>query len=471
MQSSVKESVYDVAIVGRGMVGSAAARHLAKRGVKVVLVGREERPRSEWSSLEIFGACYDEGRITRKTDPDPTWAALASASIDRYSEIEKEGDERFFYEVGHLAVGPSSSKDLSARADNATQMGVQHEYLSESQMQARFPYIRFPQGSAAILEPKSAGHISARRMVAAQVKAALRKGCDEIQQEVSKIVLAPNGGYLVHLASGDQLCVPKVLVAAGAFCNSRSLLPAGEGGANVELALDITTTQTVHYVLGPEDIRRLKGMPSIIYKGPDFWCYILPPIEYPDGTVRLKLGGARMASSASRNLSSAQTSQELLKMELANREQLKTKDDLVQWYRSGGDPKWSQTMIEIMNELFPGLCPLDILSDACASDKTPSSQAYVGLLREGLCVATGGNGYAAKSSDELGRLAACAVLADHDGWGSCEALRKEIFQPVLKDGQKKFSTASHKPVTNAKYANSSLVFVASLLTLLLLKVT
>merc|ERR1719161_3021364 len=100
-------------------------------------------------------------------------------------------------------------------------------------------------------------------------------------------------------------------------------------------------------------------------------------------------------------------------------------------------------MIEIMNELFPGLCPLDILSDACASDKTPSSQAYVGLLREGLCVATGGNGYAAKSSDELGRLAACAVVSE-DGWGRDEPLRKETFQPILKAGQAKFLTTSHK---------------------------
>ena len=44
------------------------------------------------ASIDIFGACYDEGRITRKSDPDPTWAALAAASIDRYAEIEREGD-------------------------------------------------------------------------------------------------------------------------------------------------------------------------------------------------------------------------------------------------------------------------------------------------------------------------------------------------------------------------------------------
>eukprot|EP00746_Dinoflagellata_sp_MGD_P086547 gnl/MRDRNA2_/MRDRNA2_34264_c0_seq2.p1 gnl/MRDRNA2_/MRDRNA2_34264_c0~~gnl/MRDRNA2_/MRDRNA2_34264_c0_seq2.p1 ORF type:complete len:465 (-),score=69.76 gnl/MRDRNA2_/MRDRNA2_34264_c0_seq2:11-1405(-) len=434
MQTSMKDTDYDVLVVGRGMVGSAAARHLAKNGVKVVLVGPPERPRSEWHSLEIFGACYDEGRITRKTDPDPTWAALASASIDRYAEIEKEGGERFFFEVGHLAVGPSNSQDLSARAENASQMGVQHEYLNECQLQARFPYICFPLGSAAILEPKSAGHISARKLVSAQVKAALRHGGDQIQQEVSKIEIAPGGGYAVHLASGEILRVPKVLVAAGAFCNSRPLLPAGESGANVELALDVTTTQTVHFVLGTEDIKRLQGMPSVIYKGPDFWCYILPPIEYPDGTVRLKLGGARMSAAASTKLSSNSTAQELLKMELANREKLNTKEDVTNWYRSAGDPNWKQVMIDMMNQLFPGLQPLDILSDACASDKTPSSQPYVGLLREGLCVASGGNGYAAKSSDELGRLAACAVLSK-DGWGAGEALCKDTFQPILKASQ------------------------------------
>ena len=39
-------------------------------------------------ATDIFGAHYDEGRITRVLDPDPTWGTLARRSIERYRDIE-----------------------------------------------------------------------------------------------------------------------------------------------------------------------------------------------------------------------------------------------------------------------------------------------------------------------------------------------------------------------------------------------
>ena len=38
---------------------------------------------------EVFGAHYDEGRITRGTDRYPVWAILAQRSIRRYRELEQ----------------------------------------------------------------------------------------------------------------------------------------------------------------------------------------------------------------------------------------------------------------------------------------------------------------------------------------------------------------------------------------------
>lgn len=37
---------------------------------------------------DIFGAHYDEGRITRSSDTDFVWSSLAKESIARYREIE-----------------------------------------------------------------------------------------------------------------------------------------------------------------------------------------------------------------------------------------------------------------------------------------------------------------------------------------------------------------------------------------------
>ena len=55
----------------------------------------------------MYAAWYDEGRITRCSDPDPTWATLAKKSIDTYRQIEEESNIKFYQEVGHLVVGSS----------------------------------------------------------------------------------------------------------------------------------------------------------------------------------------------------------------------------------------------------------------------------------------------------------------------------------------------------------------------------
>ena len=53
--------------------------------------------------------------------------------------------------------------------------------------------------------------------------------------------------------------------------------------------------------------------------------------------------------------------------------------------------------------------------------------AYIDWLDDGLAVAIGGNGSAAKSSDEIGRLAASLFTAD--GWTG--SLSQDVFAPRL----------------------------------------
>ena len=69
---------YDLAIIGRGMIGSAAARHAAKmtRDNRIALIGPSEHSECASSNISddvnaqrtIFGAHYDEGRMYRRVD-------------------------------------------------------------------------------------------------------------------------------------------------------------------------------------------------------------------------------------------------------------------------------------------------------------------------------------------------------------------------------------------------------------------
>jgi sarcosine oxidase len=96
---------FKVIIVGRGMMGAAAARHLSGMIEGVALIGPSE-PVERKSHHGVFASHYDEARITRSFDDNAVWATLAARSLDRYHEIEAKSGISFFTEAGCLFAGP-----------------------------------------------------------------------------------------------------------------------------------------------------------------------------------------------------------------------------------------------------------------------------------------------------------------------------------------------------------------------------
>src|SRR3546814_5595646 len=92
-------------VIGAGMMGAAAARHLAQRVDGVALIGPGE-PEDYRSHEGVFASHYDEARITRRFDADLLWATFAARSIERYREIEEGSGIRFYSEAACLFAGP-----------------------------------------------------------------------------------------------------------------------------------------------------------------------------------------------------------------------------------------------------------------------------------------------------------------------------------------------------------------------------
>ena len=137
--AALSDAPYDLVVVGRGLVGSAAARHAAEAGHRVAIVGPTERSQPD---VGVYGCHNDEGRITRRLDVDPTWAALASRSMDRYADIEARSGIRFHDAVGCLAVGRAGGPYLAAVAATAEARRLELEALDEDQLRAKWPRLR-----------------------------------------------------------------------------------------------------------------------------------------------------------------------------------------------------------------------------------------------------------------------------------------------------------------------------------------
>jgi sarcosine oxidase len=376
--------IYDYLVIGRGLMGAAAAKHLSSWGHKVALVGPDE-PTDRKTHSGVFASHYDEGRITRIIDPNLQWARYAQRSIDRYRSLEDQTGIQFYGEVGHLAIGEQkgeSSEYLAALYRTAGELGVEIETLGREELQTRFPYFRFTASAVGLYQRKQAGYISPRSHVKAQSRAVELNG-GTIFPEIAQAIHTEGNGITVETES--QTIEAKAGIAAvGGFSKACGLLPP-------EMSLTVQGRTILLAQVPEEDLSTLAGMPSLIHKlcHPDRRFYLLPPIQYPDGNWYIKIGCSELA---------------VLPDDLAT---------LQGWFKSSGDPATIEHLQKRLETLMPEVRFVSFSPDTCVTTQTPSGYPIIEWVQPGQLVSlVGGNGYAGKSADELGYMAAKLLIGN-----------------------------------------------------------
>jgi len=387
-------------IVGRGMMGAAAARHLSGMIDGVALIGPGE-PALRKCHHGVFASHYDEARITRSFDDNMVWATLAARSLDRYRDIEAKSGISFFSEVGCLFAGPPArpGEGYLGRALQVSEtLDLSVETLTPAALRERFPQFSLNPSFNGYFEARRAGHINPRALVRAQTKLAEQAGVTVVDATVASV--RDQGTFAAVLADGKHYTAERVLVAAGGFSNFNDLLPAA-----VDARAAARTT--AFFELDERTIDVFSSMPSTIVFGDrdEDHVYILPPVRYPDGKTYLKLGGD---------------------LEMRS---FDTLEDIGAWFRSDGDPLERDHLVSTALQLMPALAGCPTSSAPCVATFTTSVYPYVGYTDSPrIAVLTGGNFVAAKSSDELGRLGAVVMT---QGWLGAEDFGRELT-PVFR---------------------------------------
>ncbi|API50918.1 FAD-dependent oxidoreductase [Rhizobium leguminosarum] len=366
-------------VIGRGMMGAAAAKYLARQTDGVAVIGPDE-PDDRKTHQGVFASHYDEGRITRTIDPDRNWALLANRSIDRYGEIARDSGIDFYREVGCVVVAPTRGDYLEKTRRAAVSLGVETSLLDEAGLKAAFPFFAFPDGGAGVFEARGAGHISPRKLVKAQSLLAEKAGATVIRDHVVSI-RSEGGSAVVETAGGLSHRAEKVLLAAGGFSIAENLLPQ-------PVAMTVYARTVTLFEVSDADAARLAAMPSLILRAPGIDIYLLPPIRYPDGKFYLKIGG--------------------------DPDDLALRDDteMRAWFKTEGRDTVRAHLKRIVEGLVPDMVPLSISTAACVVSHTESGYPMIGYSSSPeIAVLTGCAGTSAKSSDEIGRLGAELLLS------------------------------------------------------------
>lgn len=368
----------DVLVVGAGLIGAAAARHLSADPSieRVAVIGPEESV-----SAGPFGAWHDEARITRVLDGHDVWATLAEASIDRYPQIARDGGQPFHDPCGVLYV-----HETAATFDRFVDVASRHRATFAEASPAGFPYLRTPPGARVIHERGQAGIVNPRALVANQLRAAAVQGATVLRDHVVALDTAGDG-VQARTASGTVVRAGRAVVAAGAYVQAFGLLPA----PLPVVAVGITA---LFFRVDGDAAEALDGMPAVMWRSADEHDghYMLPPVRYPDGGLWFKIGGHHDSGP------------------------LQSAAEVDAWHRADGAARDAAALVEWVGERIPVLSGRDAHRIGCVITETPTGLPIIDEVAPGVVVATGCAGASAKSSDEIGRIA--AVRGAHGRWDS-----------------------------------------------------
>lgn len=314
------------------------------------------------------------------------WTEVAAHSTRRYADIASRSGIDFHTPGGVVVAYPDAADWVTrAREWGSDARLIDADWLRETSG------IAIENGLGLVYEGPPAGHINPRRLVAAQTRLAELGGATVIDAAVHTVVRRDGGFEL--LGSFGEVYADRLLVASGAF-----------GSELFEWQLDVERRARSIVMARLDHDERI---PSLICDQPPDGrveeIYWVPPVRYPDGSVRLKIGGNLV---------------DTLLLDAA---------DLTEWFRGDGDPNEIDCLTHNLHSLLPDAPLGDIVTAPCVITGTATGMPFIGWVDDGVAVAIAGNGSAAKSSDELGRIG--ASLFGESGWDS--AIDPELLAPRL----------------------------------------
>jgi sarcosine oxidase len=228
-----------VAVVGAGIMGSAAARELARRGHEVSLY-------EQFRVGHDRGSSHGRSRIVRLAYPELEFVELAKESYDGWHELEQESGLELLELNGLLELVEDADQTSRDALDAA---GAEYELLSARDAGARWP-VGVLDNWTALFQPE-AGIVRADLAHRALVDSALAHGA-QLEEE------AP-------VRSLDEVAADVVVVTAGPWVTK--LLP------DVPVR---TTRETVAYFRRTGD-----PLPSIVQLDPETRGHALYSLHDP----------------------------------------------------------------------------------------------------------------------------------------------------------------------------------------------
>jgi glycine oxidase len=259
--------ISDVIVIGAGIIGSAVACELARRGARVhVIDPRGSAGQGATRASAGMLVPYLEGH------PSGPLRELGVCSLRLYdgfvSELVEEAGQPIEYERRgslEVAVDEESAGRMKASVAHLASGGVGAQFLDRQAVREHEPQLA-ADVFAGILVPDH-GYVVVRDLVGALMKSAVGRGAALEAAYVTRIV-TEGAAVRVETSTGTTFAAGTVVLAAGSW-SGRIPIAIGEGGGREAASLPVRPVRGQLLQLEWPD-RRL----AHIVWGPD--CYVVP---------------------------------------------------------------------------------------------------------------------------------------------------------------------------------------------------
>jgi sarcosine oxidase len=208
-------SAMDVAVIGLGVMGSAALHHLAGRGLRVVGI-------EQFAPGHDRGSSHGETRIIRLGYFEhPSYVPLVRAAYPLWRALEQKSGESLLQITGIIELGAPEGALVAGTLRSSRAHALPHEVLDAAEVMRRFPALRVPSGFVGVFQPEG-GILAAEPAIQAQVALATAAGAQVRTKETVR-ALEPRAGGVRIITDTGIIEAGQAIVAAGPWV--RKLLP------------------------------------------------------------------------------------------------------------------------------------------------------------------------------------------------------------------------------------------------------